>query len=322
MSAVEPLSTRVFDPRTERFRADVLRGLARAPKEIPCKYLYDARGSALFEAICRLEEYYPTRTELGILERSVDEIAALLGPGCLVIEPGSGSGRKTELLLGALSDPAGYVPIDISPAPLRAFAGRLAAERPDLEVLPVLADYLDDPALPGPRRAARRRVVFFPGSTIGNLHPEQAAQFLKRAAVACGRGGGLVVGVDLPKARAVLERAYDDPRGVTAAFNRNLLRRLQRELGADLDRGGFRHRAVWCRDLSRVEMHLVSTRAQAIRVAGRRFDLEPGESIRTECSYKWSLRAFRELARGAGWSVRRVWTDPARRFSVQYLVVR
>jgi dimethylhistidine N-methyltransferase len=307
---------------TARFRADVLRGLSRRPKEIPCKYLYDARGSALFEEICGLAEYYPTRTELGILERHVGEMAALLGPGCLVIEPGSGSGRKTELLVEALADPVGYVPIDISPGPLRSFARRLAAAHPRLEVLPVLADYLDEPALPKPRRAPRRKVVFFPGSTIGNLHPGEAAQFLKRIAAACGRGGALLVGVDLPKDRRTLERAYDDARGVTAAFNRNLLLRLQRELGAQLDPDAFAHRALWSRALSRVEMHLVSARDQAIRVAGRRIALEAGESIRTECSYKWSRRAFRELARGAGWSVRRVWTDPERRFSVQYLVVR
>jgi dimethylhistidine N-methyltransferase len=304
---------------TARFRADVLRGLSRRPKEIPCKYLYDARGSALFEEICGLAEYYPTRTELGILERHVGEMAALLGPGCLVIEPGSGSGRKTELLVGALADPVGYVPIDISPGPLRSFARRLAAAHPRLEVLPVLADYLDEPALPEPRRAPRRTVVFFPGSTIGNLHPGQAAQFLKRIAAACGRGGALLVGVDLPKDRRTLERAYDDARGVTAAFNLNLLARLNRELDADFDLRRFRHRAVWVEQASRIEMHLVSEAEQTVRVDGVPIHFAAGESICTEHSHKYSLDGFARLARRAGLAVRRVWTDRQRRFSVQYL---
>lgn len=307
---------------TRGFRDDVLRSLARSPKEIPCKYFYDARGSALFEEICALEEYYPTRTEIGILERHAGAIAARLGPGCLVVEPGCGSGRKTQILLDQLEEPAAYVPIDISPAPLAALAGRLAAERPSLEVIPVLGDYLAEHELPAPRRPVRRRVVFFPGSTIGNLHPAEAELYLKRMAALCGRGGALVIGVDLPKDARTLERAYDDARGVTAAFNRNLLDRLVHELGAELDRDAFRHCARWSRALSRVEMHLVSERAQEIRLAGRVFALEAGESIRTECSYKWSLGAFRRLASGAGWSQRAVFTDPARLFSVQLLVAR
>lgn len=310
------------DDATRRFRDDVLRGLARTPKEIPCKYFYDARGSALFEEICTLDEYYPTRTELGILERHAAEIAALLGPACLVVEPGCGSGRKTELLLDHLADPVAYVPIDISPEPLADFARRLAAARPALEVIPILGDYLAERELPAPSRPVRRRTVFFPGSTIGNLHPWEAELYLKRIAAACGRGGALVIGVDLPKDARTLERAYDDARGVTAAFNLNLLDRLVNELGARLERDAFRHRARWSRALSRVEMHLVSERAQTIRLAGRTFSLEAGESLRTECSYKWSVEAFRRLASGAGWSQRAVFTDPARRFSVQYLVAR
>lgn len=306
----------------EEFCDAVLRGLSSAPKEIPCKYLYDARGSALFEEICGLEEYYPTRCEVAILERHVAEIATLLGPECLVVEPGCGSGRKTQLLLDQLESPVGYVPIDISAAPLWAFAERLARERPGLEVLPVLGDYLAETELPAPRRPPRRRAVFFPGSTIGNLHPWEAELFLKQLAVSCGRGAALVLGVDLPKDGRTLERAYDDGRGVTAAFNLNLLARLVRELGAELETEAFRHRAFWVRALSRVEMHLVSERAQCIRLANRTFVLEKGESIRTECSYKWSVEALRRLATAAGWSWRQVWTDAARRFSVHYLVAR
>jgi len=310
------------DDARRRFRDDVLQGLGRIPKEIPCKYLYDARGSALFEAICGLDEYYPTRIELGILERHAAAIAELLGPECLVVEPGCGSGRKTQILLDHLRDPVAYVPIDISRAPLDAFAHGLALARPALEVLPVLGDYLAERELPQPRREPRRRVLFFPGSTIGNLHPWEAELYLKRVAASCGRGGAVVVGVDLPKDARTLERAYDDARGVTAAFNLNLLDRLVRELGAELERDAFRHQARWSRGPSRVEMHLVSERAQELRIAGRPFALEAGESIRTECSYKWSLDAFRRLAGNAGWSVREVWTDDARRFSLQYLVAR
>jgi len=312
---------RVAAPARESFLDDVLDGLSRRPRELPCKYFYDATGSALFERICELEEYYPTRTELAILEAHADEMAALLGERCLVIEPGSGSGRKTRLLLERLRRPAAYVPLDISAEPLERLARDLARSHPDLEVLPVCADYTADPALPRPRTQAARRAVFFPGSTIGNLHPPQAVAFLKQTAALCGRGGALLVGVDLPKARALLERAYDDAEGVTAHFNRNLLARIDRELGADFDPDAFRHRALWSRARRRVEMHLVAERAQTVRLAGRRFEIAPGESIRTECSYKWSLRAFRALAADAGWRVRRVWTDPRRWFSVQFLTL-
>jgi dimethylhistidine N-methyltransferase len=309
-------------PPADSFQDDVLAGLSRSPKELPCKYFYDAAGSALFEEICGLAEYYPTRTELGILDAHVGEMADCLGPDCLVVEYGCGSGRKTRLLLDRLERPAGYVPIDISPRPLLRFARALAAERPGLEVLPVLADYTSEYDLPAPARAPRRRVVYFPGSTIGNFHPREAESFLKRAAALCGRGGALLVGVDLPKPAAMLERAYDDLRGVTARFNLNLLARINRELGGDFDLAAFRHRSVWVRALSRVEMHLVSARAQRASVAGRTFAFAAGESICTEWSHKWSLGAFRAIAAAAGFSVRRVWTDPARWFSVQYLTVR
>ncbi len=312
---------RVAAGERQSFLEDVLDGLSRRPRELPCKYFYDAAGSALFERICELGEYYPTRTELSILESHAAEMAELLGEGCLLIEPGSGSGRKTRLLLERLRQPAGYVPVDISPGPLRALARELSRAHPGLEVLPVCADYTAGPPLPSPRARAARRVVFFPGSTIGNLHPHETLAFLKQTAALCGRGGGLLVGVDLPKARALLQRAYDDAQGVTARFNLNLLARIDRELGGDFDPSAFRHRASWSPARSRVEMHLVAERGQTVHLAGRRFEIAPGESIRTECSYKWSLRAFRGLASAAGWRVRRVWTDPRRWFSVQYLTL-
>ncbi|HKE10313.1 MAG TPA: L-histidine N(alpha)-methyltransferase [Myxococcota bacterium] len=303
----------------ENFRDEVLRGLARPRKMLPCKYFYDATGSALFDEICDLPEYYLTRDELGILRAHAPEMAALLGPRCLVIEYGSGSGVKTRLLLDQLVDPAGYVPIDISPGPLAAAAHALVAAYPTLEVLPVCADYTAEYPLPQPSATPARRGVFFPGSTIGNFTPGEAESFLKHVGQVCGRGGALLVGVDLAKGSKTLERAYDDSQGVTARFNLNLLARINRELGADFDLGAFRHRAVYERSLRRVEMHLVSKRAQEVRVAGTRFLFQAGEAILTECSYKWDLVEFEQLARGAGWRMARVWRDPQRRFSVQYL---
>ncbi|HME68716.1 MAG TPA: L-histidine N(alpha)-methyltransferase [Myxococcota bacterium] len=308
-------------PPLESFRDEVLRGLACPRKELPCKYFYDAAGSALFDEICDLPEYYLTRAELGILRAHAAEMAALLGPRCLVIEYGSGSGVKTRLLLDRLVDAAAYLPIDISPGPLRAAAHALVAAYPTLEVLPVCADYTAEYPLPRPRAKPARRAVFFPGSTIGNFTPGEAESFLKHVGQVCGRGGALLVGVDLAKSSKTLECAYDDSQGVTARFNLNLLARINRELGADFDLGAFRHRAVYARSLGRVEMHLVSERAQEVRVAGSRFAFYAGEAILTECSYKWDLADFEQLARGAGWRVARVWRDPQRKFSVQYLTV-
>ena len=303
----------------ENFRDEVLQGLARPRKMLPCKYFYDAAGSALFDEICDLPEYYLTRDELEILRAHAPEMAELLGPRCLVIEYGSGSGVKTRLLLDQLVDPAGYVPIDISPGPLLAAAHALVTAYPTLEVLPVCADYTAEYPLPEPSSKPARRAVFFPGSTIGNFTPGEAESFLKHVGQVCGRGGALLVGVDLAKGSRTLERAYDDSQGVTARFNLNLLARINRELGADFDLGAFRHRAVYERSLRRVEMHLVSQRAQEVRVAGTRFTFQAGEAILTECSYKWDPIEFEQLARGAGWRMARVWRDPQRRFSVQYL---
>jgi dimethylhistidine N-methyltransferase len=317
-----PAASRLHDHAPDdrsRLRDDAWEGLARLRKTLPCKHFYDERGSRLFEAICDTPEYYPTRTELSILEAHAGEMADRVGAGCLLVEYGSGSSRKTRLLLDRLRDPAGYVPIDISRGALAASAGRLAAAYPQLEVLPVCADYTEAIELPHPRRAPARRAVFFPGSTIGNFTPPEAQRFLARMARVAGPGGGVLIGVDLRKSRSVLERAYDDAAGVTAAFNRNLLVRLNRELGADFELEGFRHASVWNEAAGRVEMHLVSERDQVVQVAGRSFRFAAGETIHTENSYKYSLAGFAALAAGARLAVRRVWTDPRAWFSVQWL---
>lgn len=300
-------------------RAEVLAGLRRRQKELPPKLFYDERGSQLFDQICELEEYYPTRTELAITRAFTHEIAALVGPNCLLVEYGSGSSLKTRILLDRLVAPAAYVPIDISREHLLASAGRIAAAYPGLEVLPVAADYTADFTLPAPRRSPARVVTYFPGSTIGNLHPHEAVRLLGQIAVQVGVGGGLLIGVDLQKDRATLERAYDDAAGVTAAFNLNLLARLNRELGADFQLEQFQHRAVYNEQLHRIEMHLVSLRPQLAHVGDVQFAFAQGEHILTECSYKYTLAGFATLARRAGFTVRRAWTDAAGRFSVQYL---
>jgi dimethylhistidine N-methyltransferase len=315
----EPPAIRDCRPAASAFQSEVLAGLRGEPKTLPCKWLYDERGSALFEAICELDEYYVTRTELGITRAHAAEMAAWLGPRCLLVEYGSGSGHKTRILLGALDDPVAYVPIDISRAALAASAAGLRAARPGLPVLPVCADYTADYVLPRPARRPRRTAVYFPGSTIGNFTPAQARRFLAHVAEACGPGGGLLIGVDLRKGRETLERAYDDAAGVTAAFNRNLLVRINRELGADFPVGRFRHVALWNADAGRVEMHLESEVAQEVRVAGERIRFAAGERIHTESSYKWRLEDFRALAAAAGWRLVRAWTDAEGLFSVQYL---
>jgi dimethylhistidine N-methyltransferase len=304
-----------------RFRADVLDGLSAPAKTLPCKYLYDDRGSKLFDQICELPEYYPTRTEIGILRRHAGDMAAALGDSCLVIEYGSGSGLKTPLLLERLRHPAGYVPVDISRDHLLASAAILARRFPHIEVLPVWADFTGDFEIPATRRPPRRKAVFFPGSTIGNFGPTCAVRLMEGVAQRCGPGGGFLVGVDLRKSKAILEPAYDDAAGVTAAFNKNLLVRINRELVADFDLDQFDHRAVFNERHSRIEMHLVSRKRQAVHLDGRTIRFAAGESICTEHSYKYTLDVFRDMARTGGLTVRQVWTDDAGWFSVQYLEV-
>lgn len=304
---------------SEETRDEVLGGLSRSPKTIDCKYFYDEAGSELFDRICELEEYYPTRTELAIMRRNAAEMASRLGPRLMLIEYGSGSGLKTPLLLDALDAPVAYLPIDISPAPLQASARRLAQRYPRLDILPLCADYTGPVTLPPTRAVPRRRAVYFPGSTIGNFPPPEARVFLQRIAATCGAGGALLIGVDLVKDRQVLHRAYNDAQGVTAAFNLNLLVRFNRELGADFDVDGFRHRAIYNADQHRIEMYLVSQRRQQVRIADRVIELAAGEEILTEYSYKYTRDGFRDLAEAAGFTVEQVWTDDADLFSVQYL---
>ena len=308
-------------PDLATFRAEVLTGLQLFEKTLPCKYFYDQRGSHLFDRICELPEYYPTRTEAGIMRDHVAEMAALFGPDCLLIEYGSGSSTKTRILLDHLPHLAGYVPMDISREHLHQTAADLADAYPHLDILPLCADYTTDFDLPTACRPVRSRAVYFPGSTIGNFHRDQAETFLNRIAQVCEAGGGLLIGVDLKKPAHILEPAYDDAQGVTAAFNLNLLRRINDELGADFDLDQFAHRAFYNALAGRIEMHLMSRRPQAVHLGGATIAFEEEETILTECSYKYSLPDFAALASASGFTVRKVWTDPEQRFSVQYLTV-
>jgi L-histidine Nalpha-methyltransferase len=305
---------------SNRFRADVVRGLAAPHKEIPCKYFYDEAGSRLFDRICELDEYYPTRTERAIMEQHAPEMAALAGPGCLVAEYGSGSSVKSRLLLDHLESVAAYVPIDISREHLLASAAALAREYPTIEVLPVCADFTRPFELPAPAQKPRRRLVYFPGSTIGNFTPEEAVQLLRRTARLGGPGSVLLLGVDLKKEPKVLHAAYNDARGVTAAFNLNLLTRINRELGADFQVNQFWHYAFYNPAAGRIEMHLVSRKEQRVRIGADTFAFAEGESIRTEYSYKYNLTDLRHLASAGGFEVRQVWTDDRPFFCVLYLV--
>lgn len=305
-------------PDTDSFRGEVLAGLQSTPKTLPSKFLYDERGSKLFERICELDEYYPTRTEIGIMQAHVDAMAEALGPQVLLVEYGSGSSRKTRILLDHLHDPAGYVPIDISREHLIEAAEALDRAYPELPIRPVCADYTDEVRLPDPGRPVRRTVVYYPGSTIGNFTPERARDFLARIAALIGPDGGLLIGVDLQKDEDVLHAAYNDAEGVTAAFNKNLLRRVNRELSADFELDRFEHEARYNAAEGRIEMHLVSTTDQRVTVDGVPIDFAESETICTEYSHKYTLGGFAELAASAGLSVDTVWTDEKNWFSVQY----
>ncbi len=300
----------------EAFRLDVIAGLSAGRKALPCRWLYDDRGSALFEEITALPEYYPTRTETGILRDNAAAIAAFCGPRAVLVEYGAGAGIKTEILLGALENPALYVPIDIAGDFLVESAERIERRFPYVEIRPVVADFTDDFDLPSDLPRLTPRVAFFPGSTIGNLARPNAAAFLRRARGHVGPEGRAVIGVDLKKGLDVLLPAYDDAAGVTAAFNLNLLARINAELGGDFDLDGFRHEARWNERAGAVEMHLVSRRDQTVTIAGRRFSFAEGESIHTEDSRKYALDEFASLAAEAAWRAEAVWTDPGQLFAV------
>ena len=304
---------------SDNIRAEVLRGLLSTPKTLPPKLFYDRAGARLFEAICELPEYYLTRTELGILERRAGEIASLCGDRTALIEYGSGAGTKVRLLLDALVNPAAYVPVDISMEQLAAVAAERARQYPNLRVAPVNADYTTRFTLPALPDEARR-VAFFPGSTIGNLHPAEATAFLHRIRMAVGPNGALILGVDRRKDAHVLHAAYNDAAGVTAAFNLNLLTRLNRELNATFDLSTFRHWAHFNDDASRIEMHLESMIAQQVCVGGASIVFERGETILTECSYKYDREMLDAVIRPAGFEVEKLWTDERDWFWVGFLI--
>lgn len=306
---------------TDQFRADVVAGLAAVPRAIPCKYLYDARGSSLFEAICATDEYYVTRADLALHETHLPEIARRIGPDAHVIEFGSGAGIKTRRLLEALQSPRAYTPIEISAEALDRSANALEKIFPDIRIRPIQGDY----TLPVPESAfvldppARRRVVYFPGSTISNFAHDEAAHFLARMARIAGAGGAVLIGVDLLKPVAQLIAAYNDSAGITAAFNLNLLERVKRELGAELEPGAFRHEARYNRKFRRIEMYLVAVHPTRIRLGGHEFTFDTGETIHTENSHKYSVADFRRLARQAGLNPVKVWKDPEGLFSMHLL---
>ena len=295
----------------------MIAGLSRPQKALPPKYFYDARGSRLFEAICRLKEYYPTRSELALTRASIGAIARFARKGVALIEYGSGESLKSRLLIEALR-PSAYIPVDISPEALRGAAAKLRRRFPWLSIHTVHGDFTQPLKIPmAPGRA--RRVVYFPGSTIGNLTPQEAHAFLRMTRGQVGARGAMLVGVDLQKDANVLHAAYNDAKGVTAAFNLNLLARINRELGADFRLRRFRHYAFYNPTLGRIEMHLVSLAMQSVRIGRHRFAFEPGESIHTENSYKYSVEGFRDLAARAGYATRKTWTDRRELFAVHAL---
>ena len=326
-----------YEPSLGNFAAEVAAGLGRGThhKTLPCKFFYDQRGSQLFDRICELPEYYPTRTELAIMQAHAGQMVRRIGPGATLVEYGSGSSLKTRVLLDHLDDLAAYVPIDISRTHLLQAARGLRAAYPRLAVEPVCADYTTEFRLPvghgvangvanGAGRGAGQGeapnvVAYFPGSTIGNFDPEPAAAFLRSIARRCGRGSGLLIGVDLKKDPAVLHAAYNDSARVTAEFNLNILRRINTELGGDVDLSAFAHHASYNPRLGRMEMHLVSLRPQQLHIGQATYDFEQGESIHTENSHKHTLPGFAELAKSVGYAVEQVWTDERGWFGVQFL---
>lgn len=302
----------------EEFARDVILGLSGDPKSLPCKWFYDVRGSELFEAITQLDEYYPTRTETALLASIAPNLGAALPAGAWVVEFGSGASRKSDLFLEALGTPKGYVPIDVSADYLAVAAGALSDRFPSLQVVPVVADFMAEVTLPTDM-GSNPKIGFFPGSTIGNLNPAKAVEFLQRTRSMLGAGGSMVIGVDLKKDERRLVDAYDDAKGVTADFNLNLLDRINRELGGTFERDRFRHLALYNQDEGRIEMHLESLDAQTVRVAGRDFAFRAGETIHTENSYKYAIDQFAEIATEAGWVHDRHWTDADDLFSIHLL---
>jgi dimethylhistidine N-methyltransferase len=313
------LSFHDLRPAAQDFLQDVLTGLASSPKQLPPKYFYDERGSALFEAICETPEYYPTRVETALMQRHGSDMAALLGPRCALIEYGSGNSRKTRILLERLA-PVAYLPIDISRQQLEHAAGALAREFPQLRVAAVCADYSQPIVLPLLETLpANRRIVYFPGSTIGNFSVAEAEDFLRNAAQLAGPGGGLLIGVDVKKDERMLNAAYNDAQGLTAQFNLNVLARIARELDADIVPARFRHYAFYRPTPGRIEMHLVSREDHEVTVHGQTFRFRAHETIHTENSHKYAPGEFQALAAKAGFKPVTYWIDESKLFSVHYM---
>ena len=314
-----PIRLHDYEPARDNFCAQIIEGLRKSQKELPCKFFYDREGSLLFDQICELDEYYPTRTELSIMRDNIDEMCAVIGERCMLVEYGSGSSLKTRILLENLCDVSAYVPIDISRAHLLSAARSLAGKFP-IEVLPVCADYTADFELPTPEVEVDSTVVYFPGSTIGNFEPTAARAFLHTARLRAGSGSGMLIGVDLKKDPQRLHAAYNDAKGITAKFNLNLLARINREADGDFDLNAFAHYAFFNPIPGRIEMHLASLREQSIHIGDETFTFREGETIFTESSYKYTLDEFARLSHESGYRVQHVWTDPQKFFSVQYLV--
>ena len=309
------------DDQNKRFLADIITGLRSTPRAIPCKYLYNARGSELFEAICQSPDYYVTRADMALHDRYLAEFSQQIGPQAHIIEFGSGSGVKTRRLLEALESPRAYTPIEISAAALEESVRALRRYLPAVDIQPLRADYTQDipDRLLELDPPASRRVVYFPGSTISNFEREEAIAFLGRMRNITGKAGGILIGVDLLKSESMLLRAYDDRDGITARFNLNLLERIRRELGAEVDATAFRHEARFNREYSRIEMHLIAIRPSRIEIGDHRFDFDTGDSIHTENSHKYTVDGFRHLAAQARLESIKVWTDPDELFSMHWL---
>lgn len=309
-----------YQPERDDFLKDVLLGLSKPQKQIPAKYFYDEDGSALFDAICDLDEYYPTRTEIGLLKQHSTQIAELIGARCIVIEYGSGSSQKIPILLACLNEPLAYMPIDICKEYLLESSGRIAAYQPGMDVIAICADYTKPMCMPASHKYSdAKKVIFFPGSTIGNCTPLEAIRLLKNAAQLVGKGGGMLIGVDLKKDTAILHAAYNDRKEITAEFNLNILARINRELSANFNLSAFHHHAFYNHDHGRIEMHLISQCEQLVTVSGRVFHFSENESIHTENSYKYTIDEFQSMARVARFIPCDVWVDEHKLFSLHYL---
>lgn len=310
-----------FHPSIDDLYHEVLNGLQQPQKTLPTKLLYDEQGSKLFDQITTLDEYYPTRTEIAIMKQYIGEMGQVLGENTLLLEYGSGSSLKTKILLEHVPNLAGYVPVDISKEHLLQSAEMLRGLYPHIPILPVCADYHHPFSIPRPTRNISHNVIYFPGSTIGNFHSKQAIRFLKQAAYICGENGGLLIGVDLEKDRATLNAAYNDRKGITAAFNLNILHHVNRILETNFDINNFEHHAFYNNDIGRIEMHLVCLSEHQVQLGKNVISFQKGETIRTESSYKYTIPKFQNLVKQAGFVPVKVWTDDQSLFSVHYLVL-